>query len=71
MAHTLRTPTDRTCERCGRIEVWDGDAGGWRVAAGADESDDRAVGSPYCIHEWDINGSFAPFEDAGTDAAEG
>jgi hypothetical protein len=69
MAPTLRTPTERTCERCGRTEIWDDDAGTWRVAeetaedAGADSTDGRPVGSPYCIHEWDINGAFVPFDD--------
>ncbi|MFB6090467.1 MAG: HEWD family protein [Halobellus sp.] len=60
MAPTLRTPTERTCERCGREEVWDDDAGTWRLAEGDDG--EPVVGSPYCIHEWDINGSFVPFE---------
>ena len=66
MAPTLQTPSERTCERCGRVEVWEESTGTWRLAV--DESGDpQAVGSPYCIHEWDINGSFAPFEG---DAAE-
>ena len=75
MPSTLRTPTERACERCGRREVWDEDVGTWRVAdpeegvhAGDGSEtgdDDRPVGSPYCIHEWNINGTFAPFEDAG------
>ncbi|WP_340640817.1 HEWD family protein, partial [Halogeometricum borinquense] len=29
---------------------------------------ERQVGSPYCIHEWDINGTFAPFEDKNAHA---
>jgi hypothetical protein len=61
----LRTPTRRTCERCGRVERWDAVKTTWRVA----EADgDRQVGSAYCIHEWDINGTFAPFEDDGAEA---
>jgi len=56
MTPTVRHPTDRTCERCGREEQWDDDASTWQVI------DDNA-GSVYCIHEWDINGSFAPFDD--------
>ena len=68
MASTLRTPTERTCERCGRIEVWDDDVGTWQLALD-DAGDPRTVGSPYCIHEWDINGSFSPF-DENHDTAE-
>ena len=45
----LRRPAERSCERCGRREAWAD--GGWRV---------RAVGEVFCVHEWDINGSFAP-----------
>jgi len=56
MSPTLRHPTDRTCERCGRTEQWDADGETWRV-----DADD--AGSIYCIHEWDINGTFVPFEE--------
>jgi hypothetical protein len=67
MAPTLRTPTERTCERCGRIEVWEEEAGTWRLAV--DEAGTpQTVGSPYCIHEWDINGTFAPFEGGALEA---
>ena len=55
MSISLRHPTKRVCERCGRTERWDGTTESWQV-------DDDAVGSIYCIHEWDINGSFVPFE---------
>ncbi|MFW6382896.1 MAG: HEWD family protein [Haloferacaceae archaeon] len=67
MSPELRTPDERSCELCGRSEVWDEDAGTWRVAS---DDGDRAVGSLYCIHEWDINGSFVPFAEP-RDAAEG
>jgi len=50
----LRKPSERACESCGRGEVWDDDVGGWRV--------DDDPGDIYCIHEWDINGSFLPVE---------
>ncbi|GAB3411866.1 hypothetical protein GCM10027435_04030 [Haloparvum alkalitolerans] len=53
MHTTLRTPTERTCENCGRTETWSEDAETWLVA------DDP--GNVYCVHEWDINGQFAPF----------
>lgn len=62
----IRKPTERTCERCGRQEVWSADS--WRVADGDDG--ERAVGSLYCIHEWDIDGSFLPFEETGADAVD-
>lgn len=56
----LRKPTERNCERCGRQEVWTEDS--WRVVTIDGE---RATGSPYCIHEWDIDGTFLPFEEVG------
>jgi len=55
MSICLRHPTERVCERCGRAEHWDADTETWQVAA-------DSVGNIYCIHEWDINGSFVPFE---------
>ena len=62
----LRRPTDRTCERCGRSERWDRNQETWRVV---EKDGTPAVGNLYCIHEWDINGAFTPFEDYA-DAAE-
>jgi hypothetical protein len=59
----LRKPTERQCELCGRREVWDESSCSWRV--------ERVDGSPqtgnvYCLHEWDINGTFVPiWEDDG------
>jgi hypothetical protein len=55
---SLRKPTERTCELCGRRESWDEDDQTWRVATADGE---RAVGNAFCIHEWDINGRFVPF----------
>lgn len=55
MAVRIRKPTRRVCEYCGRVEAYDDEVGAWRV---------EEVGGPHCIHEWDINGSFVPFEDA-------
>ena len=55
----LRTPTDRTCELCGRRETWDGDAESWRVV---EEDGQRHEGKAFCIHEWDINGRFVPVD---------
>ena len=57
---TLVPPTERVCERCGRRDVWDEDRETW-VAAKADGQ--RVVGEPHCVHEWDINGTYNPFEE--------
>lgn len=55
----LRKPTNRVCERCGRREQWDLDRETWRIVR---EDGEKLVGNPHCLHEWDINGSFRPFE---------
>ena len=55
MSVTLRRPTGRRCERCGSREEWDDAHESWRIA-------DDTPGSIYCLHEWDINGTFRPFE---------
>ena len=55
MNATLRRPSERTCERCGRTEQWNAKTESWEIAA-------DATGSIYCIHEWDINGRFQPFD---------
>jgi hypothetical protein len=57
----LRKPEKRVCERCGRHEEWDAAAETWAVA---EENGTRTIGSVFCIHEWDINGAFSPFEDS-------
>jgi hypothetical protein len=59
MGVTIRKPTERRCEACGRREVWNDATCTWRVAV---EDGERVVGEVYCIHEWDINGSFVPLE---------
>ena len=56
MSASLRRPTDRTCERCGRAEQWNPTTDSWEIA-------DDEPGSVYCIHEWDINGRFMPFDE--------
>lgn len=55
MSAALRRPTERTCERCGRAEQWNPSTHSWEI--------DDDPGSVYCIHEWDINGRFMPFDD--------
>ncbi len=54
---SIRKPQRRECERCGRREIWSDEAETWQIAEGRD-----AVGDPHCIHEWDINGTFLPYE---------
>ncbi|MEF8818753.1 MAG: HEWD family protein [Haloferacaceae archaeon] len=54
----LRTPTDRLCERCGRHERWRDE--GWLVVR---EDGEPLVGDPFCLHEWDINGTFSPIAE--------
>jgi len=58
MSLHLCTPSRRRCERCGRLELFDDEIETWRIAT---DDGNRRVGDPYCIHEWDINGKFAPF----------
>ena len=55
MSVTITPPEERKCELCGREERWDDDADGWRI------TDDP--GNVYCIHEWDINGTFTPLSE--------
>lgn len=50
---TVHPPDERTCERCGREEVWSDERGTW-VAAGDD------LGHPHCVHDWDITGTYNP-----------
>ena len=54
----VKAPRERNCERCGRRDVWDPEREAWTIAT--DENDERLTGKPYCLHEWDINGSFNP-----------
>jgi hypothetical protein len=61
MSVGITAPTERTCEVCGRREAWDDDADAWRVVR---DDGTRLAGNVYCIHEWDINGTFAPVERA-------
>ena len=51
-------PRERECERCGRHDVWDRERGAWTIAT--DEDGNRETGTPHCLHEWDINGSYNP-----------
>ncbi|MFB6107501.1 MAG: HEWD family protein [Haloplanus sp.] len=60
MPVTIRRPTDRRCERCGRHERWNDASSTWRIAV---EDGERVVGNVYCLHDWDINGTFVPIEE--------
>jgi hypothetical protein len=57
---TVAPPTERRCERCGRRDVWDADRQAWTIAI--DDEGNRETGKPHCLHEWDINGAFNPFQ---------
>lgn len=57
---TLRKPTERACEVCGRRERWSDEEDTWLV--------DEEAGSVHCVHEWDINGTFLPIEEDARDA---
>jgi len=54
---TIVPPTERECERCGRRDVWKDEDSAWRVATVDGEP---RPGEPYCLHEWDINGTYNP-----------
>ena len=53
-------PEERECERCGRRDVWDDDRETWVVAT---EDGERRIGDPYCLHEWDISGTYSPLAE--------
>jgi len=53
-------PKDRTCERCGRHDTWDERKMAWTIV---EDDDEKQVGDPFCLHEWDINGNYNPFEE--------
>ncbi|ERG89063.1 MAG: hypothetical protein J07HX5_01215 [halophilic archaeon J07HX5] len=50
---TVVPPTRRSCERCGRKELWHEDRATWTAA-------DNRSGLAYCLHEWDITGTYNP-----------
>ncbi|QSG14909.1 HEWD family protein [Halapricum desulfuricans] len=56
---TIVPPTRRECERCGRVDVWDDEQMNWTISG---EDDEKRVGNPQCLHEWDINGEYNPFD---------
>jgi len=52
----IEPPQRRRCERCGREEAWNDEAGTW-VAA---DTEDDCRGDPHCVHVWNITGSYNP-----------
>ena len=60
MGATIRPPTERVCERCGRHDVWNQDVESWVIAT---KDSEKQVGSPQCLHEWDINGAYNPIAE--------
>ena len=54
---SIEPPEERTCERCGRRDVWDEELVSWTIDS---EDGEKQVGNPHCLHEWDINGTFNP-----------
>jgi hypothetical protein len=55
---SIKAPVERTCERCGRRDRWDPEQEAWTVRVTEDGT--RQSGTPYCLHDWDINGSYNP-----------
>jgi hypothetical protein len=48
---TIVPPDERICKECERVDRWDDEREGWVI----DEA-----GDAYCLHEWDINGTYNP-----------
>ncbi len=59
-------PTRRSCERCGRADIWNEQVENWVIV---EEDGEKRAGNRHCIHEWDINGQYSPIgETTETDA---
>lgn len=55
------TPPDRrVCVRCERVEAWSEQHRTWVVQS---SETDTGKGTPYCVHEWDITGSYNPLSE--------
>ncbi|MES3517930.1 MAG: hypothetical protein PPP58_09730 [Natronomonas sp.] len=57
MSAQIEPPTERTCELCGRRDVWNETEESWVIAI---EDGQRQIGDKHCIHEWDITGQYSP-----------
>lgn len=53
MSESLVPPRERECELCGRRDVWNDTTENWHV---------EDAGRTHCIHEWDISGTYNPFD---------
>ncbi|WP_255196024.1 HEWD family protein [Halorarius litoreus] len=60
MSVEIVPPSERSCERCTRQDVWDETTENWVIATVDGE---RQVGNSHCIHEWDINGRYNPVRE--------
>ncbi|ACV48856.1 MULTISPECIES: HEWD family protein [Halomicrobium] len=56
----LVPPSERTCERCGRHDVWDDETDSWQIVV---DGEQKEAGNPFCLHEWDINGNYSPLAE--------
>jgi hypothetical protein len=56
----LEPPKERNCTRCGRRDRWNAEVGTWTAI---EEGGRRQVGTPHCVHEWDINGNYTPIAE--------
>lgn len=61
MSARIVPPSERSCDRCARRDVWDEESENWVIAV---EEGERRVGNPNCIHEWDINGQYNPVRES-------
>ncbi len=51
----LNRPDQRQCTRCGREDEWNESSHNWTIA--------ESEGRPFCLHEWDINGTYNPITE--------
>jgi len=54
---TIDPPTERRCERCGRVETWDEGTDAW---VAVERDGDVLRGNSHCVHVWNITGSYNP-----------
>lgn len=50
-------PSERECRRCGRRDTWSDEESTW---VAVEEDGERLTGTPHCLHDWDINGTYNP-----------
>ncbi|WP_435154320.1 HEWD family protein [Haladaptatus sp. DFWS20] len=52
----LNRPDRRRCTQCGREDEWNESSHNWTIAG--------SEGRPFCLHEWDINGTHNPIVES-------